>query len=254
VKQCPVCSRTYFDDSLSYCLADGTLLTEAADPAETATFARPAEEPTVVRDRPGTAVPVAAKSSGGMKVAIAGLVGVVLLLFLVVVVLLAVMWIRGRQDTSNSNSNANQVALLPGASPTSNSYRSTPVPAPTSSAVSTPLSPPPTPVSTPPPDQRITDIPGQARNFKDPGTSRLKFRSGSVGETFRGTVSRQRSFVLRTLYGQYLTASIRSNGACVIFRQASTEIAFTTSQGDTSLTVVNTCAGPQEFTMSVTVR
>ncbi len=260
MKQCPVCNRTYFDDSLSYCLSDGTLLNDTGTAAETATFERPAEDDTVVRDRPGNAAPAAApaKPSGGMKVAIAGLVGVVLLLIFVVLVLVGVMWMRGRPQAANANSssNANQAAILPGASPSSGTNRSTPVPAPTGTpvVVSTPLPPPPTPVSTPPPDQRLSDIPGQGRKFNDPGTSRLKFRPGSVGETFRGTVSRQRSFVLRTLYGQYLTAVVRSSGNCVIFREASSEIAFTTGQGDTSLTVVNRCSGPQDFTMNVTVR
>jgi hypothetical protein len=38
MKQCPVCKTNYADDSLSFCLADGTPLIDAAD-----------EEPTVVR-------------------------------------------------------------------------------------------------------------------------------------------------------------------------------------------------------------
>lgn len=256
MKQCPVCNRTYFDDNQSYCLSDGTLLKELGSSPEQATFTRPTEDVTVVRGHPGDAVAAAtapARSSGALKIAIAGLVGVVLLLIVVVLVLAGIVWIRGRQTTANSNpnGNANQAALLPGASPSPDTDRSTAVPSPTATAMAMSTPPPP---PTPSRDQKLNDIPGQGRTFTDPGTSRLQFRRGSVGETFRGTVARQRSFVLRTLYGQYLTAVVRSAGNCVIFREASTEIAFTTGQGDTSLTVVNRCQQPQDFVMSVAVR
>ncbi|MBV9240608.1 MAG: hypothetical protein JO314_01250 [Acidobacteria bacterium] len=255
MKQCPVCNRTYFDDSLSYCLNDGTLLADMGGDEQTATFVRPTEDITVLRSHAGTPVPTAnsakaAGSSGGMKALVVALIGVVLLLVVVIVVLGgAFLWNRGRQATTdNLNSNSNQSVLL-GASPSPDTYRSTPLPSPTATAMAMT-----TPLPTPPKDERLTDIPGSGRTFTDPGTSRLQFRRGSVGETFRGTVARQRSFVLRTLSGQYLSAVVRSVGNCVIFREASSEIAFTTSNGDTSLTVVNRCPEPQDFTMSVTVR
>lgn len=40
MKQCPICRTTYTDDTLAFCLSDGTRLVDVAD-----------EEPTVVRDR-----------------------------------------------------------------------------------------------------------------------------------------------------------------------------------------------------------
>ena len=33
MKRCPECRRDYYDDSLSYCLDDGTALSEAEPPA-----------------------------------------------------------------------------------------------------------------------------------------------------------------------------------------------------------------------------
>src|SRR5262249_10483571 len=125
VKQCPVCRRTYFDESLSYCLSDGTLLNDMGGSAEQATFVRPTEDATVVRSHSGTPAPgvatTAPKSSGGMKFAIAGLAGVVVLLIFVVLVLVGVMWMRGRAETANTNSNgnANLAGILPGSSPSS---------------------------------------------------------------------------------------------------------------------------------------
>jgi hypothetical protein len=38
MKQCPTCSRTYADESLSYCLADGSLLSAPYDPEATQRF------------------------------------------------------------------------------------------------------------------------------------------------------------------------------------------------------------------------
>jgi hypothetical protein len=35
LKQCPTCNRTYSDDTLAYCLEDGSLLTQAHDPQAT---------------------------------------------------------------------------------------------------------------------------------------------------------------------------------------------------------------------------
>ena len=252
MKQCPVCNRTYFDDTLSYCLSDGNALTTLGTAGETATFVRPADEATVVRSgSPAMSGVQKQGSSGALKLLIAGLAGVVVILLVVVLGLAAFVWNRSKQTTDNGKTNANQ-AILMGANPTQSpdTDRSTPLPtpAPTAVAMSTPV---PTPL---PPEQRINDIPGQGRNFTDPGTSRLQFRRGNVGETFRGTVARQRSFVLRTMYGQWLEAAIRSSGNCVIFREASSETAFRTSNGDTSLTVVNRCSEPQDFTMTVTVR
>jgi len=90
--------------------------------------------------------------------------------------------------------------------------------------------------------------------YVDPGTARINFRRGSVGETVSGTVGRSRSYVLRTLPGQYLSASIRSAGGCVIFSGGSSNTGFTTGGGDARLTVQNTCDQPSNFSLSVTVR
>lgn len=54
MKQCPSCRTTYTDDTLTYCLSDGTRLVDVAD-----------EEPTVVRDRKGDSGGVDASLASG---------------------------------------------------------------------------------------------------------------------------------------------------------------------------------------------
>lgn len=50
MKKCPICKRTYSDDTLSFCLEDGTLLSAAYDPEDTLVLG--ADDPTVQRTNP----------------------------------------------------------------------------------------------------------------------------------------------------------------------------------------------------------
>jgi cytoskeletal protein RodZ len=88
----------------------------------------------------------------------------------------------------------------------------------------------------------------------DPPTARITFHRGSVQETVTGTVVKKRSYVLRTLSGQTLSASIRSGGSCVAFSNGSASLTYETEQGDSNLTVINNCASPANFNMTVFIR
>lgn len=122
MKQCPKCGTTYPDDSLIYCLADGTVLTESDDQA---TFVRtsnatapivgqgsplrveiPQDAPTVnYVQRPP---PAAGSGSSGLKIAlIVGLVGGMLLIAVVAAGAL-IYFNRDARPAVASNSNSNQ--------------------------------------------------------------------------------------------------------------------------------------------------
>ena len=88
----------------------------------------------------------------------------------------------------------------------------------------------------------------------DPPTSRITFHRGSVEETVTGSVVKKRTYVLRTLSGQALSAGIRTSGNCVVFSNGSNSESYTTSQGDSSLVVVNNCGSPAKFNLTVSVR
>ena len=93
-----------------------------------------------------------------------------------------------------------------------------------------------------------------APTVADPPTARITFHRGSVEETIVGSVIKKRSYVLRTLSGQTLSATIRSSGNCAEFSNGSNSQTYETEQGDSSLTIVNNCTTPASFKMTVFIR
>ena len=85
-------------------------------------------------------------------------------------------------------------------------------------------------------------------------TARIKFRRGSVEETISGNIGSERSFVLYTLSGQYLSASVSSGDGCVVFANGSTTTIYTTSKGDSYLRLKNNCGGGASFSLTVYIR
>jgi hypothetical protein len=113
-------------------------------------------------------------------------------------------------------------------------------------------SPSPTPVGSPTPD-----TPADARDDErppDPATGRINFSKGADSKVFRGMVSDKRSYVLRTMSGQQLSATVSSPNHCVTFEGGSGSVSFTTPSGDVGLTVFNECDDPSAFTLTVKVR
>lgn len=116
MKQCPACKTTYTDDSLSFCLADGTPLTAIRD-----------EEPTVVRDNlridipsessprstPPTASSSGTSSGKWVKISVVTLL-LGILLFTIAVVFGFVFY----YNSGSPNTNVDSKTPIPTATPT----------------------------------------------------------------------------------------------------------------------------------------
>jgi hypothetical protein len=248
MKMCPQCGRMYADD-LTFCLQDGSVL--APEPPEAA-----GEEPTVVRaprrTEPAVAHPRPASSSAGwLKWAIPA---VLLLIVAAVVAIAAVLLLRPMLVPStneqaavpaNTNSRQQRPAENRPAFPSSS-------PSPTPAKTGTPAKNDEPHDNRDPGPSTTPDV-GEDR-FTDPGPARITFRRGAVGDTVAGRIAKERSFVLQTIAGQRLSAQVRSAGNCVEFSGGGTSTGFSTSQGDSRVTIVNICDRPARFTLSITVR
>ena len=247
---CPQCGRMYADD-LMFCLQDGSVL--APDSAAAA-----AEEPTVVRaPRRTNASPAAAatgparRSRGWLKWA---LPAVLLLIGAAVAAIVAILFLRPMLVPSSDDQ-----AAVPANTAPSNRQRPVENRPP-------PPSPTPSPARTETParseerrDVRNSDeAPAEdddgGDRFTDPGPARITFSRGAVGETVTGRIAGERSFLLYTMAGQRLNARVQSPDGCVKFAGGGTSTSFSTSQGDSRVTIVNNCDRPARFTLSVTVR
>lgn len=250
MKQCLNCNQTYTDDLL-FCLSDGTPLTDLLDDNE---------QQTVIRNVPANAALKAPDNSGRLFKYISAALAV--LLVMVLLIGAAAFLILWSGSSSSSNVPPRNEAVV---------TNSTPI-----KTINTPdlvntdqsalkdkeeelererrrLADERKKLEADKRLQNETIEPDQPR-FTDQGTARITFRRGSVGESVSGTVGRSRSYVLRTVAGQYLSASVRSAGGCVVFSGGSASTGFTTGNGDARLTVENTCNTPSNFSMSVTVR
>ncbi len=120
MKQCPACRTTYTDETLLYCLADGTPLEAVLD--EQPTVVRPAAAGAVRVDIPQqqtqpvfVPTPSQQASGGGMKFVVAGLVGLILLLLVGGAIGVA-FYLNSRAETAANNNP--RPANSPAASPT----------------------------------------------------------------------------------------------------------------------------------------
>lgn len=249
MKRCPHCSHIY-DDDMSFCLSDGTPLVALLDEPD---------EPTVVRAEKKPAA--AASSNTGLLLKILA-VGAILFFGLVVLagVTAWIFWPRDITAVPGNGNNANLTTPAPARTPT-------PTPTRTVAANNNQSNLKAQQEELDRERKRLEDerrrleedkrqppaTPDPPR-FNDPGTTRVSFRRGSVGETVSGTVGRQRGFVLRTLSGQNLSASVRSPGGCVTFADGGSGTSFSTRSGDTYLYLRNNCGEPSRFALSITVR
>lgn len=120
MKHCPQCNRDYADDSLRFCLEDGTSLVAARTSAEAPPTeilpARPrpterSSEPTIPA-YPGTfgSPPPKVDSRRSNSILVAGVIAIVLLL--IVLVAIAAIYVIQHSDPTNSN-RANAASPLP---------------------------------------------------------------------------------------------------------------------------------------------
>jgi len=83
--------------------------------------------------------------------------------------------------------------------------------------------------------------------------ARISFGRGNTEETISGVVARSKSYVLKASAGQYLAASVTSNG-CVVFSTGTTSMNYVTANGDNWITVTNNCGSQTPFNLTVSVR
>jgi hypothetical protein len=261
MKQCPQCGSIYSDDTLNFCLTDRSSLVPVGDvdDAQTVIRERSAAPRTEVFHEPSptiadtSAFPVSAGVSPVFKYLAIGL-GLVLLL-LTIGGFAAWSLLRSRSEQTVMANGANATPAI-GARPvtTDNKNAANDNSNSNSSAnKNAERSPTPTPAVSPTPNNDEED-PEDAPPPPDPGEGRINFKKGTDSKVFRGMVSNQRSYVLRTMSGQQLSASVSSPNRCVTFEGGSRSVSFATPSGDVGLTVFNSCDKPSAFTLSVRVR
>ncbi len=263
MKQCPKCTAVYLDETLAFCLQDGTRLTgsstgnaptEVFAATELVTSVRPAgqqadprfldSQVTRVGSLAGQPFPQQTepkKSNIGLIVGL--VVGGAMLLIAILGIGGMVYYMNSGGGVANNqpNKNTNNANSLATISPTPKS---------SPSATETPSTPKPTPTSTP--DATPTPKPERASY---PSTTRLKFARGAFTTSFSGEINPgdNRSMVLACSAGQSLSASISGGGSCVSIRGGGTSMRTTTSRGDNYVTVTNTCSNVVRFSISITV-
>ena len=260
MKQCPQCGSIYTDESLNFCLTDRANLVSVgdADDAQTVIRDRPAAQETAVIQGPATTVAEThelREASGVSPVFKYLAIGLGLFLVLLTIGGFAA-WslLRSRSEQTTSMANASNATPAVGARPVTTDNKNTPNSnSNTSDNKNAERSPTPTPAGSPgrATDQEPAD---DEPPPPDPAEGRINFKKGTDNKVFRGMVSNQRSYVLRTMSGQQLSASVSSPNRCVTFEGGSGSVSMTTPSGDVSLTVFNSCDEPSSFTLSVKVR
>jgi hypothetical protein len=239
MKRCPACQQTFSDD-ISFCLMDGTALQPDLE----------REQSTLIREPKVASKP----RSLSQRLPLIGCAVIALLALIVLVVSTAyVLFVRDMPKANANQVNANRAGNSNVVDPDSINKQIANL------------------------QQQQADIDKQKQELAnerttlneqknkppanavnsvatDPPTSRITFHRGSVEETISGTVVKRRGYVLRTSAGQFLSADVRSGGNCVVFSNGTTSQNYTTNQGDSSLVVVNNCASPANFRLTVSVR
>ena len=106
MKRCPECKRDYYDDSLLYCLDDGTALLDGAASGEPATAILTSEPPTRIASTPSPShTDAAATVSSKPKHILAGLIGVLFLIALGI----GGYWLYGNRSGAQIDS----IAVMP---------------------------------------------------------------------------------------------------------------------------------------------
>jgi len=232
MKRCPQCGSMYSDDRLNFCLADGTPLTFTSEHDETTTLVRQRD---VV---PKTQV-------GNNK---SGVSSIFKYLTIVLVALILLLGLAGVFVWSYWNSDTARNTSAPSERPPALPVRSPDIVQQSNSDVRPEPSPTITMERAPAPSPQLDTV------IKDAGIVRIRFRRGSISETVRGIVSVRRSYVLRTMEGQKLFATVGSPGNCVILDGGADTLELNTPSGDVMMMINNQCETPSPFTLKVTVR
>lgn len=104
MKQCPTCHRNYSDDTLVFCLEDGSALVRGYDPQATLIIpeARPTNAPSAQSAQPGVAIPASMPASRKSRAPIYIVGALVLLVVGVAVIALGIFGYSQMQASSSS--------------------------------------------------------------------------------------------------------------------------------------------------------
>ena len=111
-----------------------------------------------------------------------------------------------------------------------------------------------TPTKTPKPSSADSSSYNNISSDYTQPMARIRFRRGSIEETISENIGIERSFVLYTLNGQYLSANVSSDNGCVVFANGSTSTNYTTNKGDGYLNLKNNCGGLVSFNLTVNIQ
>jgi hypothetical protein len=264
MKTCPQCGTRYSDDTLSFCLQDGTPLvgqvtenpTVFLGEAETAASRRDAVRVTVGDPDSGNwgqsqvtqVAPVKPEKKAWNTALAVLLTAVGMLVLFGIVGVVAIVFFRNSQLAGVQNTDTTpsvNIRVRNG-----NDNLTPPVTAsPTRSASSTPK-PPPSPSPT-----VDVDLPPPPAGVPYPSTTRLKFGRGAYSTSFGGLINPNdsRSLVLACRSGQSLSANVSSPGSCVTIRGGGSSFSITTSGGDNYITLSNNCSSIVKFSIRITV-
>lgn len=259
MKICPACQAQYADDTLSFCLNDGTQLALGAQ-ADTPTVVLGETETFVARGVPQSShafqpsevtrvqnfeLP---RKSSNTALIIALTAGGMLLLFGVIGIA-AWMLLKGTEGPLVSNANTN--VLKPPTNLNTNFNSSTPNV--NTQTRPSPEEPKPSPETPKPSPKPTVEEPRTLATY--PSTTRLKFARGAYTTSFSGDLNPgdDRSMVLACRAGQSLSATVSGGGSCVSVRGGGSSYRTVTSGGDNYVTVSNRCSQVARFSISITI-
>lgn len=251
MKSCPACNTQYSDDTLVFCLQDGTPLASSGQ-TETPTMVRgeienvlahsgqvsdPSSSPRQQSQEThvATAMPTKKGSNAALIAAIA---------ILSVIILLGIVGFGAYVFYQNSQRRlANSPANM-SAGPVNTNYNANPTPSVTPSNPTT--SPTAMPTLAPPRPPAIASY---------PSTRRLTFARGAYSTSFGGDLNSggTRSLVLGCRSGQSLSATVSGGNGCVTIRGGGSSLRTTTNGGDNYITLINSCSTVVRFSISITI-
>lgn len=255
MKQCPACQAQYADETLSFCLQDGTPLiegTQADTPTvvlgETETFVARRSQPASHAWQPSEVTRVQTleqpRKSSKTGLIIALTAAAMLLLFGVIGIAALLFW---KSSDGPVVSNANTNVIKP---PTNLNYNFNS----TTPNANLPPRPSPSPDASPRPSPKPSvDEPPELKSY--PSTTRLRFARGAYTTSFSGDLNPgdDRSMVLACRAGQSLSATVSGGSSCVSIRGGGSSMRTTTSGGDNYITVTNRCSQTVRFSISITI-
>lgn len=251
MKSCPNCGSKYTDDTLSFCLSDGSRLADDGATGamtvvlgETDTVVRPARgaEGGVTQISPIQTAPPPPTATSRVGLAVALTAFGMLIFFGAVGIVGFFIWRSSIEPSANALQNREVVA---------NTFDASPTPAKTATPKKSPLVPTPQPTLAKTP----TATPETPKRASYPASVRLKMARGAFSVPFSGEINPgdERSFILACRAGQSLSATV-NGGSCVTFSQGGSSISRTTVGGDDYVSVTNSCQTPTRFTGRISIR